>query len=221
MDQKALFEGLAAFLCTIVIITFHEFGHAFAAWRCGDDTARLQGRVTLNPAAHIDPVGTIILPLITVVLWASGSTLGGLIIGWGKPVPVNLANLSRPRTDDIIISLAGPAMNVVVALIAIVIARLTTFTHTEVLIDACKQMAGISMFLCFFNLLPIPPLDGSHVVKNIIGMTHETYWRLSQFGFFLVILAVQIPPVQAFLVHSTKSSLDYMAKLAGFRHFLG
>ena len=221
MDQKALFEGLAAFLCTIVIITFHEFGHAWAALRCGDDTASLQGRVTLNPAAHIDVVGTIILPLIAVALSVTGSPLGGFIIGWGKPVPVNLANLSRPRIDDILISLAGPAMNVVVALLAILIARLSSFTHAEVLIDACKQMAIISMFLCFFNLLPIPPLDGSHVVKNIIGMSHETYWRLSQFGFFLVILAVQIQPVQEILARSTSSSLYYMVKLAGFHYFLG
>jgi Zn-dependent protease len=82
-------------------------------------------------------------------------------------------------------------------------------------------MAIISMFLCFFNLLPIPPLDGSHVVKNIIGMTHETYWRLSQFGFFLVIIAVQIRPVQELLARTTSGSLHYMAKLAGFRYFLG
>jgi Zn-dependent protease len=219
MDQKALFEGLAAFLCTIVIITFHEFGHAFAAWRCGDDTARLQGRVTLNPASHIDPVGTILLPLIAVALSASGSALGGFIIGWGKPVPVNLGNLSRPRTDDIVISLAGPAMNVVVALIAIMIARLTSFAHTDILMDACGQMARISMFLCFFNLLPIPPLDGSRVVKNVIGMSHEAYWHLSQYGLFLVILAVQIRPVQELLARSTFRSLYFMARLAGFPSF--
>jgi Zn-dependent protease len=219
MDQKALFEGLAAFLCTIVIITFHEFGHAWAAWRCGDDTARLQGRVTLNPAAHIDLLGTILLPLVAVALSATGSPLGGFIIGWGKPVPVNLSNLKRPRLDDILISLAGPAMNVVVALLAILVARLTNFAHTDFLMDACGQMARISMFLCFFNLLPIPPLDGSHVLKNVVGMSHEAFWRFSQYGLFLVILAVQIKPVQEILARSTFGSLYYMARLAGFPSF--
>lgn len=221
MNEHALFEGLAGFLCTIVIITFHEFGHAWAAWRCGDDTARLQGRVTLNPAAHIDPIGTIILPLITVALSAFGSGLGGFILGWGKPVPVNIINLRSPRRDDVLVSLAGPAMNVVVAIIALLVARVGTMVHAPFLTDAGHQMALISMFLCFFNLLPIPPLDGSHVVKNIIQMKHETFWRLSQYGFFLIILAVQIPQVRFFLGFCTIGSLHYMARAVGFPGFLG
>src|SRR6185436_3393621 len=114
MDQKALFEGLAAFLCTIVIITFHEFGHAWAAWRCGDDTARLQGRVTLNPVAHMDLIGTVVLPLLAVLLRASGSGLAGFIIGWGKPVPVNILRLRRRGLDDMLVAMAGPMMNVLI-----------------------------------------------------------------------------------------------------------
>lgn len=216
-----LFEGLAGFLCIIVIITFHEFGHAWAAWRCGDDTAHALGRVTLNPASHIDLVGTIVLPLITVALSASGSGLAGFILGWGKPVPVNMFNLRRPRLDDILVSLAGPAMNVVVATLAMVIARVGIMTNAPFLTDAGHQMARISMFLCFFNLLPIPPLDGSHVVKNMIRMKHETFWGMSQYGFFMVILAVQVPGIRRFLGVCTDGSLDYLARLVGFPAFLG
>lgn len=216
-----LFEGLAGFLCTIVIITFHEFGHAWAAWRCGDDTAHLQGRVTLNPASHIELVGTIILPLITVALAASGSGMAGFILGWGKPVPVNVFNLRNPRMDDVLVSLAGPAMNVVVATLAMVIARIGDMSHAPFLADAGHQMARISMFLCFFNLLPIPPLDGSHVIKNLIQMKHETFWRMSQYGFFMVILAVQIPAIMGFLGLCTYGSLNYLAKMVGFPAFMG
>src|SRR5436853_144008 len=100
MDLKLLYDGLATFLCTIVIITCHEFGHAWMASRCGDDTARLQGRITLNPLAHIDLLGTIILPLVSLFLSLQGSSIGSLIIGWGKPVPVNISNLRRRRLDD-------------------------------------------------------------------------------------------------------------------------
>jgi Zn-dependent protease len=221
VDQRLLFEGLAGFLCTIVIITFHEFGHAWAAWRCGDDTARLQGRVTLNPAAHIDLLGTIVLPLITVALVATNSSLAGFILGWGRPVPVNLANLRRPRMDDVLVSLAGPAMNVVVATLAMVVARFGSIVNLPVLTDAGSHMALISMFLCFFNLLPIPPLDGSRVLKNIIQMKHETFLRLSQYGFFMVILAVQIPAISMFLGRCTFYSLYYLARLVGFSTFPG
>ena len=213
MDQKTLFDGLATFLCVIVIITFHEFGHAWAAWKCGDDTARSQGRITLNPIAHMDFVGTLVLPLLVVFLSAAGSGMASFIIGWGKPVPVNVNNLRRPRIDDILVSLAGPAMNVVLAFLAMLIARAGFLAHSDIVPQASLRMAEISMFLCFFNLLPIPPLDGSHVVKNIFGIKHETFLRFSQFGFFLIILAIQIPQVQRLLSDSTHSSLEFMSKL--------
>jgi Zn-dependent protease len=86
MNPQALLEGLASYLCIVIIITVHEFGHAVAAVRLGDDTPRLQGRVTLNPIAHMDPIGTVALPLLAMILGAMGSGLAGFIIGWGRPV---------------------------------------------------------------------------------------------------------------------------------------
>src|SRR6266567_3481071 len=117
MDQKALFDGLVTYVCFIPILTFHEFAHAWVASKCGDDTARLQGRVSLNPLVHIDPIGTVVLPLVAVFLGASGSGLGRFIIGWGKPVPVNIANLRHRRRDDTLVALAGPAINVLLAVV--------------------------------------------------------------------------------------------------------
>src|SRR5262249_62019292 len=107
MDPRELVDGLIMYLGLLVLLTFHEFGHAWMAWKCGDDTARLQGRVTLNPIAHLDWLGTVVLPLLVVVLGASGSTMGRFIIGWGKPVPVNVHNLRRPRLDAILVAMAG------------------------------------------------------------------------------------------------------------------
>ncbi len=221
MDQKIIFDGLATFLCVIVIITFHEFGHAWAAWKCGDDTARSQGRITLNPIAHMDFVGTLVLPLLVVFLSAAGSGMAGFIIGWGKPVPVNVNNLRRPRIDDILVSLAGPAMNVVLAFLAMLIARAGFLANSHIVPEASFRMAEISMFLCFFNLLPIPPLDGSYVVKNIFGIKHETFLRFSQFGFFLIILVIQIPSVRNLLAVSTQGSIDLMSRLVGLGPLVG
>src|SRR6266699_4258742 len=111
MDPKSLIDGLLLYLGLLVLLTFHEFGHAWMAWKCGDDTARSQGRVSLNPLVHIDPIGTVLLPLLMIFLSASGSGLIRFLVGWAKPVPVNLHNLRNPRTDDILFTLAGPWKN--------------------------------------------------------------------------------------------------------------
>src|SRR5437588_3749933 len=93
MDPKVVIDGLIMYLGLLVLLTFHEFGHAWMAWKCGDDTARLQGRVSLNPLVHIDPIGTVVMPLLMIFLSTSGSGLGNFLIGWAKPVPVNPNNL--------------------------------------------------------------------------------------------------------------------------------
>ena len=213
MDMHGLYDGLISYIYLVIIITFHEFGHAWCAWKCGDDTARLQGRVTLNPVAHIDLIGTVILPLLVVVLAASGSGLGRFIIGWGKPVPVNVLNLRRRRLDDVLVAMAGPAMNVLLALCAMALLRTGVFFESTMLVEATVKLAVLSMFLCFFNLIPIPPLDGSHVMKYLVGMSYETFWRISQFGILLVLVVLQMPGVRELLAYLTIGSVDLMRKL--------
>ena len=196
MDTRVLLDGLMAYCGFIPLLTLHEFGHAWMAWKCGDDTARLLGRITVNPLAHMEFVGTVVLPLLAIFLSASSPELAGLIIGWGKPVPVNPSNLRHPRRDGTLVALAGPAMNVLLAVGLIAIAKVGDVASIDPMVSICRTLALQSLFLCFFNLLPIPPLDGSHVVKNLIGMSYETYWRISQFGFFIVIVVMQIKEVR-------------------------
>jgi Zn-dependent protease len=213
MNMHALYDGLINYVYLIIIITFHEFGHAWCAWKCGDDTARLQGRITLNPVAHMDMIGTVVLPLLAVTLAASGSMLGNFIIGWGKPVPVNILNLRRRKTDDVLVAMAGPAMNVVLALCAVGLLRPGLIFESPMLIEAMKKLALLSMFLCFFNLLPIPPLDGSHVMKYAVGMGYETFWRISQFGILIVLIVLQVPAVRYALAYLTFTSVESMGRL--------
>ena len=211
MDMNVLVEGLISYIFLVIIITFHECGHAWMSARCGDDTARLLGRVTLNPIAHMDIIGTVILPLLVVFLGASGSGLGRFIIGWGKPVPVNIFRLRRPHVDDLLVAMAGPAMNVVVAFVALGLARLGVVLEVGMLKDIGFQLALLSMYLCFFNLIPVPPLDGSYLLKHLTGMSHEAYARFSQFGFFIVIVIIQFKEVQRLLRGATLESLELLA----------
>lgn len=212
MDANTIIDGLLYYVGLVVLLTFHEFGHAWTAWRCGDDTARLQGRVSLNPVVHIDPVGTVLLPL--VMIFASPS-VGRFLVGWAKPVPVNPYNLNHPKRDDILVTMAGPGMNLVLAVVLIILARVGNIVHSDEMTGLCIQWAALSLMLCFFNLIPIPPLDGSHVMRILTNMTYETYANLARFGFIAIIIVLQIPFVRAALGLVTNGTLGLLANLFG------
>jgi Zn-dependent protease len=216
MNTAALFDGLLDYVFLIIIITFHEFGHAWASWKLGDDTARQQGRITLNPIAHMELVGTVVLPLLAIFLRSSAPALAAFIIGWGRPVPVNPMLLRRGKFDEMLVAMAGPMMNVLIALFAMAAARMGILLGQEFIVEACFRLASLSMFLCFFNLLPIPPLDGSHVLKYLVGMSYEAFWRFSQFGIIIVLVVLQMQPVQVLLTTSTMKSLGLMSWLFSF-----
>lgn len=215
IPPAAIFDGLLSYVCLIILLTFHEFAHAWTASKCGDDTARHLGRVSLNPLVHMEFVGTVVLPLLMIFLSAANSQLANFIIGWGKPVPVNPANLRNRRADDTLIALAGPAMNLLLAFVAVVLARGFAAAGVEGGVEVAVRLALISLVLCFFNLLPIPPLDGSHVLKNFIRLPETTYLWLCQYGFILVILALQIPPVRWLLGFVTKITFVSMGRVVG------
>ena len=216
MNPAALFDGLLDYVFLVIVITFHEFGHAWASWKLGDDTARMQGRITLNPVAHMELIGTVVLPLLAIFLRSSAPALSGFIIGWGRPVPVNPVLLRRGKFDEMLVAMAGPMMNVLIALFVMAVARAGFLLHQEALIEPCFRLATLSMFLCLFNLLPIPPLDGSHVLKFAVGMSYEVFWRFSQFGILIVLVVLQMQPVQSLLKGSTMKSLGFMAWLFRF-----
>jgi len=209
MDQGLLVRGLMLFVGFVALVSVHEFAHAWMATRCGDDTPRLQGRLTLDPLAHIDLLGTIILPLIVTFLGAASGNM--MLIGWGRPVEVNPANFHRRRLDDILVSGAGPAMNVIAAVAILGVTRLVDWGGGESFVEAGLELARLSLFLCFFNLLPIPPLDGGHILRNLIGISDEAYRLLSQFSFLFLIVVIQIRAVQVFLAAFTELALVLLA----------
>jgi len=208
MDSN-MADGLIQYLTLVALLTFHEFGHAWTAMKCGDDTARLQGRVSLNPVVHIDPIGTVLLPLLMIFMPGAGKFL----IGWAKPVPVNPYNLNQPKRDDILVTMAGPAMNLLLAFGLVALAKAGLIFHSVPVADFFVQAAGLSLVLCFFNLIPVPPLDGSHILRVATGMSHETYANLARFGFIIVIVLLQFPPVRMALSFVTYGTLDVLLRL--------
>ena len=210
MGAQMLIDGLIEYLGLLLLLTCHEFGHAWMAWKCGDDTARLQGRVSLNPIVHIDPIGTVVMPLLIIFLSMSGSGAARFLVGWAKPVPVNPYNLRNGRVDDILVTLAGPWMNLLLAVMLVALCKLSLSLGSPSFAELCTHMAQISLLLCFFNLLPIPPLDGSQVVRALSGMSYETYYQMARYGFIIIIVVLQIPQVRMLIGGLTGGTLGIL-----------
>lgn len=217
MSQTDIYNVLLGYLCFVPLITLHEWGHAWVAWKCGDNTAYNEGRVTINPIAHMELVGTVILPLMGAFVALSNPTLAGFIIGWGRPVPVNISNLRRPRIDDTLVTVAGPTINFILAFALVALIKAGVVAEVPGMVEIGIRAATMSLGLCFFNLIPIPPLDGSHILKNMIGMSQETYMRFYQFGFIAVLVVVNLPPVQAALGFAIYGTFTLMASVFGLR----
>jgi len=190
MAAETVINGLIYFAVLLLSLSFHEFGHAWTALRCGDPTAQRLGRVSLNPLVHADPVGTVILPLFMIF---SGSGL----IGWAKPVPFDPRNLRHPGRDDILISAAGPIANLILALAGAVIIRMTHGLGADnavggFLATVLPFMVRINVLLAVFNLIPVVPLDGSwilvHLLPREIGQRYRAFGEQWGFALLLVLL---------------------------------
>ena len=194
MDSELLQRLIAAAIIILVAFPVHEFSHAYAAFRLGDSTARWQGRLTLNPVAHFDPIGGTLLAL--------GAVLGGFLIGWAKPTPVNPYNLRNGRRGEALVALAGPLSNLVLA-VAVAIPLRIILASPDMLFtigtnDAAFFVVGIVEFfmvinivLMIFNLMPIPPLDGWHVLLALVDpRTAYTLRRYEQYGFLVIMLLI-------------------------------
>lgn len=176
----------------VVAITLHEAAHGFVAWKLGDDTAYLRGRVTFNPLRHIDPFGTIVLPVLLLFT-------GGFLFGWAKPVPVNFARLRHPRRDMVWVAAAGPATNLLLALISgylIHVAVLFPETVSAWAVANLRNSILINVVLAVFNMLPLPPLDGGRVAVGLLPRAlARPLARLERWGLFIIIGLLFILPM--------------------------
>lgn len=180
-------------------ITVHEVAHGWVANKLGDPTAKMLGRLTLNPIKHIDLIGTIIVPAILV-------TLGGFIFGWAKPVPITWENLRHPRRDTALVAIAGPLSNLLMAFIwALIIKLCAPFAPNMPVAGAMVAMGQIGLYinliLLVLNILPIPPLDGSRVVSSLLPpRVAARYNRIEPFGFFILLFLLAFGVLGAILL---------------------
>lgn len=190
MDLEHLRWGALQLILLIISIGLHEFGHAWVADLRGDPLPRLQGRVTLNPFAHTDPIGTILLPAVMIFL-----SPGFGLIGWGKPVQISLPNPRTRRMDDICITLAGPGMNLVLCLVLALIGAFGNFDPVQDRLVIRFLVSGIFLNsgLVVFNLIPIPPLDGSRLAVRFGLYTEEIFLAFARWGFVILLIAVNLP----------------------------
>jgi len=169
-------------------IVFHEYAHGWVAFKCGDSTAKMSGRLTLNPIKHIDPFGSIILPGALIILRSMGVNI--IPIGWAKPVPVNFMRLNNPKRDMIWVGLAGPAINIA---LAIGFSQLIRFQLTPVYYELLTIAIFINLLLAVFNMIPIPPLDGSRLVMGLLPSRYALFYsRLEKYGIIIVFLLLPL-----------------------------
>jgi Zn-dependent protease len=210
VSQTALYFGFS-FLAFLFAISVHESAHALVADRCGDPTARLAGRISLNPLRHIELFGTIILPIL-------GALGGFAMFGWARPTPVDPTKLRNPRRDDILISTAGPASNLLTAVccvLALFVIRLASSEGAQIVDRLATtgapgsdgsalipiawllhRLVVISVVLGIFNLFPVPPLDGSHILHQLLPQPVRAWYRAgARYGFLVLLFVLWYTPV--------------------------
>lgn len=226
MDPDNVVFQVATWLIPLVFaIVFHEISHGWVADAFGDPTAREKGRLSPNPIRHVDPIGTIALPLALAIA-------GGPVFGWAKPVPVVAERLRNPRLHMMLVALAGPGMNLLLALIAaftlapVQRAGVGESVGAAFLVANLVNFLMINVFLAVFNLLPIPPFDGGHVVEGLLPRPLAVHYaKLRRFGFALLVFLLLVVPmifphariIERLVLPPVRLILATLASLAGLR----
>lgn len=215
MEELSLVQRIVVWILPVVFaITVHEVAHGWMAKQFGDKTADQQGRLTLNPLKHIDPLGTIIIPGLLLI------TFTGFIFGWAKPVPVDARNFKNPKRAMMMVALAGPLSNIFMALAWVLIARIGVAVQIEFislpLIYSGVAGITINLILALINLLPIPPLDGSRVLSGLL----PDYWawqfnRLERFGFVILLILLATNALGLILAYPMYYAQQLFFSLAG------
>jgi Zn-dependent protease len=222
IDLANLVSHLIIYMVVLLLaISAHEAGHAWMSHKFGDDTAFMLGRVTLNPVAHTDPVGTLLIPIVSFVFGAVGGALGSIpLIGWGKPTPVNPRNWTNYKLANVMVSVAGVLANLILLAIGIVLAKVLMtqgFTPADffgratnplVIFVADLMILNLSLFV--FNLLPFPPLDGSKILSTFLPASFEPIFNLlEQYG-FLILMALIYIGVFSLVIYPFMLTLRYI-----------
>ena len=191
-------------------ITVHEVAHGWVALRFGDSTAKMAGRLTLNPFKHVDPVGTVIVPGLLLAM-------GGFLFGWAKPVPVNFANLDHPKRDMVYVALAGPGANLIMAFIWGLVGYIARFMPDYAALPLLfMSVAGlyINTILILVNLIPVPPLDGGRVAVGLLPLSlARPYSKLEPYGLFIMLGLLATGMLGKMLILPLSAFLSFMASL--------
>jgi len=216
MDIAGIIHNISIWALPVVLaIVLHEVAHGWVADKLGDDTARWMGRLTLNPLKHIDPIGTVLVPILLLV---AGSPF---IFGYAKPVPVNFRKLRRPKQDMVWVALAGPVTNVLLAIASAgLLAAMAALPDSMVWLAQpvalmCQASILINLVLCIFNLIPLPPLDGGRVAVGLLpGRLSYQLSRLEPFGFFIIIALLFTGVLQQIIGPPVMGSADWLIRMA-------
>jgi len=205
IDLANFISHLVIYMVVLLLaISAHEAGHAWMSYKFGDDTAYMLGRVTLNPVSHTDPIGTLLIPIISFVFGAMGGALGSIpLIGWGKPTPVNPRKWTNYKWGNVMVSIAGVLANLILLIIGIIAAKIMLsqgFTvidffgaSTNPLAILVGNLMILNLSLFVFNLLPFPPLDGSKILQTFMPESTEPIFNLlEQFGFIILMFMIYI-----------------------------
>lgn len=208
-----LIGRLLIFLVVLLLaVSAHEAAHAWMSSRYGDDTARMLGRVTLNPMSHTDPVGTVLIPIMGFIFGAIGGGLASIpLIGWGKPTPVNPRNWTNYKTANVMVSIAGILANLLIAIIALVTIKVLMAAGTITIYDAVGQTQNpigillnmllfLNVSLAFFNLLPFPPLDGSKILSTFLPTSWQPVLDIfEQYGFMILLVLMYMGVIRVLM----------------------